>query len=175
MTVTATALPFLDVQLTPNAPLGRHGQAVVIGVVGVVASTLGAAFAVVGAWPVTGFLGLDVLLLWLALKTTARRARRSEVIRLDDDGLVIRRLGADGHAAAEVRLEPFWARVILDERRRHDPLLALRSHGRTVPIGAFLNAAERRELAVALEAALRHYRADRWSAGGRSPSTSAMP
>lgn len=146
--------PVLDLVLYPNPPLGRHGTVVLMAIVLVVGVVLGAGFATLGAWPVSGFLGLDVLLLGLALARTRRFARRAEIVRLDSRGLVVRRLGPDGRTEGEDRLEPFWARVVVDERRRHDPRVYLRAHGRSVPVGLFLSPAERREIARELEAGL---------------------
>ena len=151
--------PVLDLVLYPNPPLGRHGTVVVMAVVLVVGVVLGAGFATLGAWPVSGFLGLDILLLGLALARTRRFARRAEIVRLDSRGLVVRRLGPDGRAESEHRLEPFWARVVVDESRRHDPRVYLRAHGRSVPVGLFLSPAERREIARELEAGLAALRA----------------
>jgi len=151
--------PILDLILYPNPPLGRHGTVVLMAIVLVVGAVLGAGFATLGAWPVSGFLGLDVLLLGLALARTRRSARRAEIVRLDTRGLVVRRLGPDGRAESEHRLEPYWARVVVDERRRHDPRVYLRAHGRSVPVGLFLSPAERREIARELEAGLEALRA----------------
>jgi uncharacterized membrane protein len=151
--------PVLDLILYPNPPLGRHGTVVVMAIVLVVGAVLGAGFATLGAWPVSGFLGLDVLLLSLALARTRRFARRAEIVRLDARGLVVRRLAPDGTTESEQRLEPFWARVVVDERRRHDPRVYLRAHGRSVPVGLFLSPAERREVARELEAGLAAFRA----------------
>jgi len=151
--------PLLDLILYPNPPLGRHGTLVLMAIVLVVGAVLGAAFATLGAWPVSGFFGLDVLLVGWAFARTRRFARRAEIIRLDSRGLVVRRLASDGTAESEHRLEPFWARVVVDERRRHDPRVYLRTHGRSVPLGAFLSPAERREVARELEEALASWRA----------------
>ncbi len=151
--------PVLDLVLYPNPPLGRHGTVVLMAAVLVVGAVLGAGFATLGAWPVSGFLGLDVLLLGLALARTRRVARRAEIVRLHAGALVVKRLGPDGRAESEARLEPFWTRVVVDERRRHDPQVSLRSHGRSVPIARFLSPTERREVARELERALAALRA----------------
>ncbi len=162
--------PLLDLVLYPNPPLGDYGMLVVMLCAGVVGGGVGVAFAAFGAWPVTGFLGLDLILLGVALHLARRRGRCVEVIRLDAQGLVVRRLGAAGQALGELRLEPYWVQVILDDRQRYCPRLALRSHGRTVPIGAFLPPAEKREIAAELLSALARRRAQ-----PSSPSTSTMP
>ncbi len=153
--------PTLDLVLYPNPPLGRAGTAWVMGGAVAVGGSVGLGFLLMGAWPVTGFLGLDLLALWLALRTAARRARRAEVIRLDGRGLTVQRVAPDGRVTADFALDPYWVRVQLDERRRHDPRLALCAHGRCVPIGTFLAAAERRELASELHAALDRHRQPR--------------
>jgi len=150
----AVEAPSLDLILYPNPPLGRHGTVVLMAIALVVGGVLGAAFATLGAWPVTGFFGLEVVVLGLAVASARRRARCAEIVRLDASGLVVRRLGPDGAALSEVRLNPYWARVVVDETRRHDPRVFLRSHGSVVPIARLLNPAERREVARELERAL---------------------
>ncbi len=162
--------PWLELALYPNPPLGRYGIVVVMLAATTVGGILGAAFATLGAWPVSGFLGLDIVLLGAALQHARKRAQRVEVIRLDATGLRLRRIGPAGAAIEDVRFEPYWVHVVVDERRHHDPRLSFRSHGRSVPFGTFLAAEERRELAMELRAALADWRA----AQSRSPSTSTM-
>jgi uncharacterized membrane protein len=148
----------LDVVLYPNRSLGTTGFAVLMTAIVLVSVAVGAGFMMVGAWPVTGFLGLDVLLVYLAFRWNDRQARRAEFVRLDGDGLSVRRLEPDGRSQCW-RFEPYWVRVSLEQVGRHDRRLVLRSHGRQVVIGAFLTQDERQELAHALEAALREHRA----------------
>jgi uncharacterized membrane protein len=153
----------LDVVLYPNRSLGPAGFAVLMAAIVLVSGAIGAGFMMVGAWPVTGFLGLDVVLLYLAFRWNHRQARRAEFVRLDRDGLSVRRLEPDGRSQSW-RFEPYWVRVSLERVGRHDRRLVLRSHGRQVVIGAFLTQEERLELARALEVALQEHRADAPSA-----------
>jgi uncharacterized membrane protein len=148
----------LDVVLYPNCSLGRMGFAVLMAAIVLVSAAVGAGFMMVGAWPVTGFLGLDVVLLYLAFRWNYRQARRAEFIRLDRDGLTVRRLEPDGRSQGW-RFEPYWVRVSIDQRSRHDHRLVLSSHGQRLEIGAFLTTDERLELAHALDEALRAHRA----------------
>lgn len=143
--------------LYPNPPLGRWGQTALVVGVAIVSSVVGLGFALAGAWPVTGFLGLDVLLVWLAVRTCARSAHRAEVITLDETGLCVRRLGCGRHSG-EWRFEPYWVRVDVEEPRRPDSPLVLRSHGRVLTIGRFLTLDERLDLARALDRALATHR-----------------
>jgi uncharacterized membrane protein len=148
-----------DVVLYPNRSLHPAGFAVLMAAIVLVSGAIGAGFVMVGAWPVSGFLGLDVVLLYLAFRWNDRQARRAEFVRLDRDGLTVRRLHPDG-CSQSWRFEPYWVRVGLEQVGRHERRLVLRSHGRQVAIGAFLTQDERVELAHALEAALQEHRAD---------------
>lgn len=118
---------------------------------------VGLLFLLLGAWPVIGFCGFELLLLYIAFRVSFRDARASERIRLSDAGLEISRLTPDGAVTRTWRFPPNWLRVTMDEPPRHDSKLLLSSHGRNLVIGRFLTADERVELAGALRAAL-----DRW-------------
>ncbi len=146
-----------DAVLYPNRSLGTFGFHVLMLAIVLVSGAIGAGFVLIGAWPVTGFLGLDVLLLYLAFRWNYREARRAEFIRLDQAGLCVRRIGPDG-VAREWRLEPYWARVALDDPPRPDSQLVLSSRGDHLVVGAFLTIGERLELARALRDALEAHR-----------------
>jgi uncharacterized membrane protein len=146
-----------DIVLYPNRSMGRTGFAVLMGAIVLVSAAVGAGFMMVGAWPVAGFFGLDVVLLFVAFRWYDRESRRAEFVRLDRGGVSVRRLEPDG-SSQSWQFEPYWLRVSIEAAGRHDRLM-LRSHGRDLEIGAFLTSAERRELARALEAALREHRA----------------
>lgn len=153
---TPVPAPF-DAVLYPHRSLGPAGFYVLMAAIVAVSAAVGAGFMLAGAWPVTGFLGLDVVLLYLAFRWNYREGRRAELIRLDGDGLTVRRVAPDGKAL-EWRFEPHWVRVALDHPPRQGSQLTLRSHGRSLVIGAFLTIEERREVARALEAALAAHR-----------------
>ncbi|HMR34021.1 MAG TPA: DUF2244 domain-containing protein [Geminicoccaceae bacterium] len=149
-------VPF-EAVLYPNPPLGDAGLFALMLAVALVSAGLGAAFVLAGAWPVAGFMGLDVLLLALAFRACRRRSRHRELIRLDDSGLHVRKTRPDGRSA-EWRFDPYWVRVGLDEPPRPQSPLTLSASGRTLRIGQFLTAEERRGLAQALRSALAPYR-----------------
>jgi uncharacterized membrane protein len=153
-----------DAVLYPSRSLPPRGFLAVMAAVAAASAGMGAGFLAVGAWPVTGFLGLDVLLLYLAFRWNYRAGRTAEFVRLDADGLTVRRVRPDGRARTW-RFEPYWVRVevVADggPSRRHGGgggRLTLSSHGRSLTIGAFLTADERLEVARALQAALAAWR-----------------
>jgi uncharacterized membrane protein len=148
------AAPRFDAVLYPHRSLPPLGFAILMGAVVAVSAAVGAGFFLIGAWPVTGFFGLDVLLLWLAFRWNYRQGRRAELIRLDQQGLTVRRIEPSGRHR-EWRFEPYWVRVTMDDPPRPDSQLMVGSHGRQLVIGAFLTPEERLEIATALRAALR--------------------
>jgi uncharacterized membrane protein len=167
--VPAPAVPVgFDAVLYPNRSLGSAGFHLLMAAIVLVSVAIGAAFMLAGAWPVSGFLGLDVVLLYLAFRWNYREARRAEFIRLDHDGLTVRRIGPDGRTR-EWRLEPYWVRVAIDDPPRPDSQLVLSACGHHLAIGAFLTLPERLELAAALRTALHNHRTDDPGASAAAP------
>ena len=133
-------------------------MAVVAALVIVASAAVAALFAALGAWPVIGFTGAEVLLVLGLLSLHRRRGRRAlEVLALIGDRLVVRRTDARGRRE-EVALDAYWARVLLEERPGTAGRLLLTERRRRVEVGGLLGDAERRELAAMLDEALRRYR-----------------
>ena len=117
---------------------------------------IGLPLFLLGAWPVFGFMGLDVLLLWYLFKRSYLDARRSETFVLTDHELIIDRVAPDGERE-QSRLDAYWLRVEAGER------LVLASRGNRVVVGRFLSPDERDALAEQLKAALARMRAPRYA------------
>ncbi|MQT13024.1 DUF2244 domain-containing protein [Segnochrobactrum spirostomi] len=151
--------PFFNAVLTPHRSLGPRGFLVVMGAICAVSFTVGILFWAIGAWPIFGFCGLDVLLVWLAFRANYRAARAREEIAVSTAEIRIRRVSPKGRAE-EVRLNPVWARLVV-ERTEDEGVtrLALASHGRAVEIGHFLAPVERESFAAAFGDALATARA----------------
>lgn len=140
--------------LTPHRSLSRGGFLALMLVFGGVSFAAGVAFWIIGAWPVFGFFGLDVALIYWAFQVNFARARAFEEVLVTPSELRLRRVNPRGHAMEWV-LNPRWVRL---ERTEHPEFgverLALVSHGRALPIAAFLNPEEKASFAQALGAAL---------------------
>jgi len=149
---------WFDAVLHPHRSLSARGFLVLMAVMSAMALSLGLRFFLVGAWPVMGFMGLDVLAVYVAFKVNYRRARLFETVQLTDDRLTVRRVQPDGHAN-EWHFMPSWVRVRMDDPPSMDSPLTLSSHGRALEIGAFLTPQERLELARALNDAIRRQQA----------------
>lgn len=153
--------PLFDAELTPHRSLSPRGFLILMASVCAISFTGGLAFWLAGAWPVIGFLGADVLLIYLAFKINYRRGRLIERLHLTRDKLTVSRVWPGGRSASW-EFQPSWLQVICDTPERSqgtvnaaaDNPLILRSHGRNLAIGSFLTQQERAEVAAALRAAL---------------------
>jgi uncharacterized membrane protein len=80
-----------SVTLYPHRSLTREGFVAVMAILVLVNVVGGLLFFVAGAWPVAGFMGLDVLVMWWALRQNFRDARKSEQIEISGDRVTLRR------------------------------------------------------------------------------------
>lgn len=141
--------------LTPHRSLTKQGFLIVMGLVVVVNLLVGGLFMAIGAWPVAGFAGLDVLLIWWAFRANFADARRMERISITEHELVFDRF-AENRAPEQQRFVRRWVRVELEEDRERELIgrLSLVSGASRVAVGDFLAPEERKQLATALRAAL---------------------
>jgi uncharacterized membrane protein len=141
-------------RLRPHRSLSRTGFLVLMAFVSVLSFAAGAVFLVMGAWPVFGFFGLDVLAIHWAFRLYFRRARACEEIRVTPSELSIRRISHRGHVM-EFTFNPLWVQI---DRETHAEFgierLYLVSRGRRIAIAASLGAAEKASFSSALTAAL---------------------
>jgi uncharacterized membrane protein len=140
--------------LTPHRSLGRAGFLVLMGFLGAVSFAAGLMFWLMGAWPVFGFFGLDVLIVYWAFKVNFRRAKATEEITITPSELRVRRVSHRGHVVEWV-LNPLW--VQLDQKSHEEfgiERLYLVSKGRRVSVASFLGPDEKASFAKALMAAL---------------------
>lgn len=150
MTEMPTAQVFFSATLRPHRSATTRGIDIVIALIAAVSFGAGIAFVSLGAWPVTGFLGLDILLLWIALRLNHRAGNARETVEMREDVLRIVRVDAWGRRK-EWTFPPYWAQAVLDEERQ---ALVVRSYGTEAAIGAFLTEGERGDLLRALRRAL---------------------
>jgi uncharacterized membrane protein len=149
---------FFQRVLLPYRSLPPRGFNILMLVLAGVSFAVGTLFVSLGAWPVCGFFGLDVGLVYLAFRLSYRSARQRETLRLADDQFTVERIGIRGDRRLW-RFQPFWLRVIFEERPDDSNRLAIASHGRSLTLGAFLPPPVRRELATSLRDALSRWRA----------------
>ena len=141
--------------LTPHRSLTREGFYVLMGLVILVNLVVAGMFVALGAWPIAGFAGLDVLLVWWAFRVNFADARRLERISITEHELVLDRESAK-HPPQQQRFVRRWVRVEIEEDRERELIgsLLLVSGRTRVAVGEFLAPEERKTLAEALKSAL---------------------
>lgn len=146
--------PIFEAVITPHRSLPNLGFLVLMIAVGAVSFIAGTFFLVLGAWPVFGFFGLDVLLIYWAFRINYARAAAYELVRVTPTELRVRQVTHRGRVREWV-LNPVWVRL---EKLTHEEYgverIFLVSRGKQLPIGNFLGPDEKASFAEALNKAL---------------------
>jgi len=139
--------PLFAVQLSPHRAMNRQGIRRVIALTAVLAAIPGLAFYAMGAWPIMGLMGLDVLLLYWALTRSLKDGDAFEVVTLWPDHLDIRCVSARGRETVH-SFNPFFVRLVV-ERDHEDRVTGLRiaTREKQIEIGSFLNADDKARFA----------------------------
>lgn len=152
---------YLDAVLRPNRSLSRAGFLLMFGVFALFNLIVSIVFAVAGAYPVAGFMGLDVLLVAVAFYANYRGGRARERVLVAADRLHVWREPAPTSAKSSGEghwiVHPQWVRIEPDEKA-----LRLAAGGSSVPVAACLSPEERDHFALALADALHRARNERW-------------
>jgi uncharacterized membrane protein len=140
--------------VTPHRSLSHAGFLIVMAAVGGISFVAGTAFLLLGAWPVFGFFGLDVLLVYWAFRANYRAAAAFEEVTVTACELRVRQVSHRGKAS-EWSFNPLWVRL---EREGNEEFglerLFLVSRGRRLAIASLLGPKEKESFAVALGTAI---------------------
>jgi len=143
--------------LTPNRSLGHRGFFILMALISCISFIAGVVFISVGAWPVVGFFGLDILLIYWAFKLNYRSGMAREIIELDEKTLKITRINPAGRSK-NWHFNRYWVRVEhsvdVEEEYDNQPLI-LTSHGRALEIAGFLSRDEKIKFSEFLKNALK--------------------
>jgi uncharacterized membrane protein len=139
--------------LTPYRSLGPSGFLILMLIFGAMSFVTGVVFLVAGAWPVLGFFGVDIVLVYIAFRLNYRSGRLYETVDLTPARFTLTRVHPSGRQE-QFDCNPYWARVALREWPDGRTDLRLIAQGKELIFGRFLNDGERRELAAALKGAL---------------------
>lgn len=146
--------------LYPHRSLGPTSFLVLMAAIGGVSFITGMVFLLMGAWPVFGFFGLDVALIYAAFRLNYRSGRIYEMVELTPQTLTVTRVHPSGRQES-FDFNPYWVRVRLAEGPQGRTDLRLASHGHEFSFARFLTDDERREFSNALSGALAQARAAR--------------
>src|SRR5215471_4416340 len=87
---------FFERVLLPHRSLPTRGFHILMLILGLISLAVGIGFISIGAWPVFGFFGLDVALIYIAFRLNYRSARRREILRLAGDAFTVERISVQG-------------------------------------------------------------------------------
>ena len=140
--------------LRPNGSLNRRQGFALLAFCALLMGAIGGVFALLGAWLVLPFSGLEWLLLAYCLHLSRRHSAEREVITITD-ALVRIEKGRES-LGQTYKFQRAWVRLDLSEppARGRPSRLSLRLHGKEVEIGRFLVESERQALAKELKALL---------------------
>jgi uncharacterized membrane protein len=159
MSTKIQAKPLFAATLTPHRSLSPRGKRIVIALVAALALVPGIVFYIAGAWPVVGFMGLDVVAIWFALTMSMRGGRAYEVVTLWPGALELKKVDAKG-AEDVLSFNPFNVRFVIDrDYNERVTGLWLKERERRIPIGAFLSPEEKVSFSKAFGTALKKARA----------------
>jgi uncharacterized membrane protein len=148
---------YMDAVITANRSLSPGGFRVLFTAVVLVNVAFAVFLLALGAWPAPIFLGIDVLLVWLAFKASFRAARRAERVRVSAESVEVL------HAGRTVWRSPTaFTRVAVEERGEHDRRVRLLLSGRAFTVARALSPYERRQFAIALQDAIHAAKAERY-------------
>jgi len=153
-TSQARDAPIFNARLTPHRSLNRTGFRVLMAATFVISAVFSLPFYLMGAWPIVGFLGLDVALLYFAFRVNFRAARAYEDFQLTYFELRFARVSEAGFKR-EWTFAPAWVRL---ERVDHEEFglqrLSLHMRGRRWDIAKFLGPDQKAEFATHFTKAL---------------------
>jgi uncharacterized membrane protein len=146
--------PLFSAELRPHRSLSAKRFRTLMLAVGTVSAFASLPFFIMGAWPVVGFFGLDVLLLWLAFRWSYHKAGAREEVLVTPLDLFIRKVSHWG-TVSEWRFNPLWVRLTREEDEDYGLMrLAVVERSRSLDVGGFLSPEERASFAEAFGLAL---------------------
>ena len=146
----------LNITILPYRSLSKKSFRNLMFAVCFIFFSIGVFFWSLGAWPVFGFLGLDVILLYLAFKINYKSGEIFENLKLFNSNLLVTRSFPSGKSQSW-SLEPYWTRVEISKNFPNDQKLVLKSKDKVVLLGSFLNLNDKKKLMKKINEALKEY------------------
>ena len=145
------------ITLWPYRSLSLRGFRIFIAALASLMGLIGLGFYLLGAWPVVGFLGLEIFIVWYAFKWNYRSGQLVETVEITPQQVDITKTDWKGHSKT-ICLKGVWIKAELDAKENKKCRLYLRQHADKLEIGAFMPPAEKPPLAGALNEAITRLR-----------------
>ena len=137
---------YLDIKIYRNQSLTTRGLYILMFFITIPASYIGISFYVLGAWPVLGFMGFEILLIYIAFKILFYKNKFYEHIILDSEKLNIL-FKKKNKIIKKIELEPTWVQVKIEKIYENEDTLIVSSHGKKIILANYLIPEERLKLA----------------------------
>ncbi len=133
------------ITLHPYSSLSTRGLKLTMFSFGGLSALVATYFALQGAWPIMGFMGLEVALAFWLLQHHRRQQRlNADVLTLNESLLRIEHVRR-AHIVDTWQAPTAWTRLHWDESdETRCPHLYAIAHGKRISIGSFLNTADKR-------------------------------
>jgi uncharacterized membrane protein len=154
------ATVYLDAVLEPPRSLSTRGLNRVMMILGGLSLVSSVGFLLAGAWPVVGFLGLEVLAVWLVFKWSFKTQTARTFVRVTADNVDVRKVDGWGRER-RASMAAHFARVEFDRTASGPNALRLATSSRAYPLGEFLTPRERETFARRLMQAISDARRER--------------
>ena len=143
-------MSLIKLRLEPSKSLSPKGANLMLVILGGFGFVISGSFMVFGAWPVVGFMALDVLLIYIVFEAQYRRSDRGQEITISNDKIEIKYFKA-GTCVKTILLNKYWAKLEHLNSSNRQSKLMFSSHGRFSEIGEFLSLKEKQKLVAHLK------------------------
>ena len=143
-------MSIIKLRLEHSKSLRPEGANLVLVIFGGFGLVISGSFMVFGAWPVFGFMALDVLLIYIAFQAQYRRSDRGQEITISNDKIEIKYF-IKGVCVKTILLNKYWAKLEQFNCFNRQSKLMFSSHGKFSEIGEFLSLKDKQKLVADLQ------------------------
>ena len=145
-----------SITLKPYRSLNKIGFITMMVVLCGFSFITGIIFMKKGAWPVFGFFGLDILLVYIFFRLSYKSGKEFEVINLTKKKLIIKKYKEKKIIKTYI-LDANWVKIQIQNPLEHSSKLQISSKNKSIIIGSFLRLDEKIEVLQNIENALRKH------------------
>ena len=149
MLLSDTDLSSYRVTFKPNCSLSAKSKRNVVLLLTIIPCCIAIGFAMLGAWLVLPFVGLEIFALSFAFYYVNSHENDYESISIDGNSLVVERGGSQ--RVIQHEMNPYWVSVQRRELPNGELQLNLLSHGKNIEVGRYLTRKQREVLANQLQ------------------------
>ena len=145
-----------EISLYPYRSLNKIGFFILMFALGLVSFIAGIIFMLKGAWPVFGFFGLDILLVYIFFRLSFKSGKEFEIVNLTKKKLIIKKYKEKKIIKTYI-LDANWVKIQIQNPLEHSSKLQISSKNKSIIIGSFLRLDEKIEVLQNIENALRKH------------------